>query len=388
MIIGIDAREIQNGVNTGIGRALSVFLDYFKGLDDQNRVVLFSAIPLRIEFGNRVDSVVRPESNTFLWDQVILVGLIKRHHVDLFYSPYYKIPVFCSCQVVSAIFDLIYLYYKPYKARMSIGQRLYYRVISTIMALRANAIVTCSEFSKKDVLKYYRVGKKKVHVVLLGLDEKYRQVTDMLRIKNVREKYAIPDEFILYTGNFKLHKNVEAILRAYTLLKNDFGSLALVLAGSKDRFYERLAPLIDDKRIISTGAISLDDQIALYSGAKLFVFASLYEGFGFPPLEAMACGTPVICSNHGSLPEVVGDAGMLVDGNDSAFLAAKIKEVLKSNELQKRMSLAGLKRAKEFTQKRYSRELYKLLLKIPVPKTTSSSQRVILMEKTAHIRPH
>jgi glycosyltransferase involved in cell wall biosynthesis len=364
MIIGIDAREIQNGVNTGIGRALSVFLDYFKGLDDQNRVVLFSAIPLRIEFGNRVDSVVRPESNTFLWDQVILVGLIKRHHVDLFYSPYYKIPVFCSCLVVSAIFDLMYIYYKPYKARMSIGQRLYYRVIGAIMAFRANAIVTCSEFSKKDVVKYYLAGETKVHVVLLGLDEKYRPVNDPQYRKKVLEKFAVPDEYLLYTGNFKPHKNVETLIRAYGMLKKEFASLALVLVGAKDKHYARLAPMIEDQNIITTGAITLDDQIALYSAAKVFVIASLYEGFGFPPLEAMACGTPVISSNAGSLPEIVGSAGILVDGWNHEDMAHKIKQVLLSPDLQAKMKNEGLKRVKEFSHVHYSERLYRLLLGI------------------------
>jgi glycosyltransferase involved in cell wall biosynthesis len=364
MIIGIDAREIQSGVFTGLGRALDVFLNYFQGLKDENRIILFSAKSVRAYSNSRISNVVKPEFITFWWDQVTLPRLIKKSKIDLFYSPYYKIPVLCPCLVVSSVLDLIYLKFKPYRKAMSLTGRVYYRTIGSAMARRANAIITCSRFSKKDVIQYFRVNPDKVKVIYLGLDELYRPTTDSKRIQNVKRKFGIPGDYVLYVGNFKQHKNVDAIIESFQILSRDFPEVTLVLAGAKDKHYECTTVAHNKENMIVTGIVSIEDQIDLYSGASVFVIASLYEGFGFTPLEAMACGTPVISSDSGSLPEVIGTAGVLVDGSNPQQIAGKALEILRSPELRLKMAKAGIERAREFTKEKYSVSLYQLLLEI------------------------
>ena len=153
-------------------------------------------------------------------------------------------------------------------------------------------------------------------------------------------------------------------MEAFHIVSAEFPRVKLVLSTGKEVQFERIAALIDPQTMVITGKVSINDQIVLYSGALLFVITSLYEGFGFPPLEAMACGTPVISSDSGSLPEVVGETGILLDGNDSAGLALKIKDVLSSEELQNRMKKAGIERSRKFTKEKYSANLYRLFLGI------------------------
>jgi glycosyltransferase involved in cell wall biosynthesis len=362
MIIGIDAREIQFGVHTGIGRALEVFLEYFQGLCDDNRIILFSAEPLRPFQNRRISNVVKKEVVTFYWDQVSLVGLIKKYNVDLFYSPYYKIPMFCPCPAINAILDLMYLYFEPYKKAMPFASRLYYRAVGTIMARRAKAIFTCSEFSKKDVADYYRVNPEKVKVIHLGLDCAYHPVTDRRKIEQVKSKYNIEGDYVLYVGNVKQHKNIETLLQSFSMVSTEFDHVKLVLSTPKDEHLRRIEHLIDPKTMVVTGEVCLEDQVILYSGAKLFLITSLYEGFGFPPLEAMACGIPVVSSDSGSLPEVIGTAGTLVDGRNPQQIARRVLEILRSPELRLTMAKAGIERAREFTKEKYSADLYQLFL--------------------------
>jgi glycosyltransferase involved in cell wall biosynthesis len=199
----------------------------------------------------------------------------------------------------------------------------------------------------------------------LGLDEQYRPTTDSKKIHDVKKKFGISGDYVLYAGNFKQHKNVETIIESFRMVLQECPSVTLVLAGARDRHYDRIRTALNEKAMIVTGIVSMDNQICLYSGASVFVIASLYEGFGFPPLEAMACGTPVISSNSGSLPEVIGTAGILVDGKNPRQIAAGVLKILRSPELHLEMAKAGIERSKEFTKDKYAANLYQLLLGIP-----------------------
>ncbi|MDD5674536.1 MAG: hypothetical protein PHC61_10250, partial [Chitinivibrionales bacterium] len=126
MILGIDAREIENGVTTGIGRALANFLEYFNGLTDENRCILFSSKPLEINYGSRIKNIVYRPTITIIWDQIILTIGIRKHGVNIFFSTYYKIPLFAPVPCISTIFDLMYLTFEPYKRRLSLFEKAYY----------------------------------------------------------------------------------------------------------------------------------------------------------------------------------------------------------------------------------------------------------------------
>lgn len=365
MLIGIDAREIQAGVTTGIGRALCVFLDYFGALDDGNMCVLFSSCKLPLRLPPGVSSVVAREGSTIVWDQFVLPRLIKRHKIDVFYSTYYKVPFLTACPCVGTIFDLMYICSDVYKRQLGSAARFYYRTVGKAMTRKAKMIVTCSEYSKSEIQSFYRVPDEKMAVVLLGLAEIYRPVTDRSRIREMEGRFGIGGDYVLYVGNFKPHKNVDMLIGAFGAVRQKRPETMLVLAGAKDRHFERLRSLLAASEyresIVTTDRISLEDQVLLYCGARVLAMPSLYEGFGYPPLEAMACGTPVVSSDATSLPEVVGDAGLLFESANEEGLVSALLQVLESEELARDLSTRGRARAREFSEHKYAGRLYSVL---------------------------
>jgi glycosyltransferase involved in cell wall biosynthesis len=371
MKIGIDAREIQDGITTGMGRALAVFLDYFSALNDRNMCILFSGNPVPegcFSPSPRIRNIVRKENNMWLWDQFVLYGLIKNTRIDLFYSPYYKLPLLCPCPAVNAIFDLMYVYCELYKKELDLLSLLYLKTFGRLMAHKTGAIFTCSEYSKTEIIKFHGVKPEKITVIYLGLDEIYTPVRDPERIAETKKNYSIDSDFILYTGNFKPHKNVETLIRAFEKVLKIFPDITLVLAGAPIVSAEKIEKCIQSSpassSIIVTGKIPIEDQVVLYSSAVVFVMPSLYEGFGYPPLEAMACGTPVVSSVETSLKEIVGDAGVPVDPRNPQQIAEKVMAILQSPDLAMSLRKKGIERAKQFTRERYARSLYKLLCDI------------------------
>jgi glycosyltransferase involved in cell wall biosynthesis len=181
-------------------------------------------------------------------------------------------------------------------------------------------------------------------------------------INTVKKKYGIKKDYLLYVGNFKPHKNVDCLVEAFIQLPSRLKEYyQLVLSGKLDeysiRLVEKVKKLSLDGKVVFTGLVSDDDLPSLYSGATVFVFPSLYEGFGLPPLEAMACGTPVICSNKTSLPEVIGDGGVLVDPGRPEDFTNAIESLLSDQSVRDSISLKGLQRAREFSLGRTAKKL-------------------------------
>jgi glycosyltransferase involved in cell wall biosynthesis len=366
MIIGIDAREIQNGVFTGIGKALNNFLNYFQRLVDEHRIVLFSDKPLLVIYGSRITSVVYASSGiTVYWDQIVLLKLIKKYQIELFYSPYYKVPLLVSIPVVSTIFDLMYIYYPTKWKGNSLFSRWYYRIVGGIMVKKTDEIFTCSNYSKSEILQFYKIPDSKVTVIHLGLSDEYHN-TDTASIAAVKRKFGVVSPYILYTGNFKPHKNVALLIESFTVVQKKIPGLQLVLAGNKDHYFallnEQIRKSSAGTAIVTTGLVSLDDQIALYSGASVFVFPSLYEGFGYPPLEAMACGTPLVSSGGTSLDEIIGDAAVRCNPLSVGDIAQKVYTVLNDAELRKKCIERGYAQVKNFSNEKYCSEFYAMLL--------------------------
>jgi glycosyltransferase involved in cell wall biosynthesis len=366
MLFGIDAREIQDGVVTGIGRALFNFLDYFDRQTDEHRCILFAERPVTAVSGERIQQVSSACGNTLYWDQVALPRLIRKHGVNRFYSPYYKVPLTSPVPVLSTIFDLMYIYYPVKWKGTGVLSRWYYRIFGSLMAHKAHAIFTCSEYSKSEITRFYPVSPDKVKVIYLGLSDRYQPSSDRHCIDTVIEKFSITRPFILYTGNFKPHKNVETLIRAFCNIADSLNGTKLVLAGNNiDANFARLQPHIAASKtpdaIVTTGLVSLEEQIALYSSALMYVCPSLYEGFGYPPLEAMACGAPVISSDRTSLGEVVGDAALLCDPLRSDDLAEKMRRLYNDDTLRSTLRKNGLRQAGKFTNDIFCRQFYSLL---------------------------
>ena len=362
MRLGIDAREIQEGVYTGIGRALVNFLEYLSTQDNSDTCVLFSSKIIPIDFGPKVIHVVMPESQTFLWDQWTLPQAIKKSGVDLFYSPYYKIPLLKPCPTVSAILDLMYLTYKPYYQVMSPVAKLYYATFGRWYAHRADWILTCSQYSKQEIKQTCGVDEGKIKVIALSVAPIYFSAYDEGKIKAIKQKFNINGRYLLYMGNFKTHKNIALLIQAYARIAKEFSDVNLVLAGPLEHTYLQLVKTIEDhqlkNRVIFTGKIMESDEPQyLYQGAEVFVMPSLYEGFGIPPLEAMACGVPVVASQETSLPQIVGEAGVLVDAKDASQMAEAIKSIFENAQLKQELKIKGLQRAQIFESRKVAQEM-------------------------------
>jgi glycosyltransferase involved in cell wall biosynthesis len=233
-------------------------------------------------------------------------------------------------------------------------------------------IVTISEFSKKEILGFFKYPADKIKVVYCGIDlNTYRPDISEEKINITCKKLEIPREYILYLGTLEPRKNIERLIEAYSLFldKNKNDSLpVLVIAGGKGWIYESIfkkaKELNLDKTIIFTGYIADEDKPALLAGAICFCFPSLYEGFGLPPLEAMACGTPAVVSNAASLPEVIGDAAIFVDPYNIENLADCIEKLVFDEDLRYKLGNLGLERVKRFSWEKLSEELYKDLVSI------------------------
>ena len=228
---------------------------------------------------------------------------------------------------------------------------------------RADLVITISEFSKCEIIKYLAIPSKKIHVVHCGVDLKqYREIDNIKQIEDVKQKYGIVGNYILYLGTLEPRKNLHSLLTAYMYLKKEQKFVPnLVLAGKKGWLYDSIFEKVKEyglqENVVFPGYIAASDAPILLSGALLFVFPSLYEGFGIPPLEAMACGTPVITSNSSSLPEVVGDAAILTDPLDIQGLKNAMQKLINSPELRRKLKEKGKLRAEQFSWRASAKRL-------------------------------
>jgi glycosyltransferase involved in cell wall biosynthesis len=364
MKIGIDARELENGVHTGIGRALSVFLDYFESQEDGNTGVLFSTRSIERADSPRIQKVVAPPAMTLIWDQFTLPRLIRNATIDLFYSTYYKIPLAVACPCVSTIYDLMYLTFPVYR-KESILSRLYYKTFGRMCINKASRIVTSSAYSRKEIVAFYCMNPEKIISIPLGVPQRFHPASK-LRVEQLKRRIGIERDYVLYTGNFKPHKNIAGLITSFKIVHDRFPDITLVLAGHTGHHIDAIATQITvsglEGHVTILNTISEADLPALYSGARLFAMPSLYEGFGYPPLEAMACGTPVVCSDATSLPEVVGDGALLVNANDPQDMANGMIQILESPDLARLLSIKGLEHARLFSGERYAEKVYDVLL--------------------------
>ncbi|MER3422187.1 MAG: glycosyltransferase family 1 protein [Nitrospiraceae bacterium] len=232
-------------------------------------------------------------------------------------------------------------------------------------ASRADAIIVVSEHTKRDVIKYLGVPEEKIRVVYCAASSHFRFIASEAR-RSVLSKYHLPlDGYLLYVGNIEPRKNLTRLLEAYSLLKARGGCrLPLIFSGGggwkNTDIYRRVSELSLEKDVRFLGYVPDEELPALMSGAELFVYPSLYEGFGLPPLEAMACGTPVVTSNVSSIPEVVGDAALMVDPYDVEGLAEAMQRALMDKDLREDMRIKGLARAKLFSWERTACETLKV----------------------------
>ncbi len=280
---------------------------------------------------------------------------------DIFHATNHLLAHFGRARPVFTLHDLIFLRYPEYH----LPYNRWYLTFAIPRYLRAaQVIVTPSEHSKRDAMSFYGLPEAKFRVIYEAAAPNFEPATAPTALAQIRQKYNLPEKFILHVGTIEPRKNLARLLEAFQPLLADWPNLKLVLIGKKgwlyESFFERLQALGLQGAVIFPGYIDEADLPACYQLAELFVYPSLYEGFGLPPLEAMACGTPVISSHSSSLPEVIGEAGLLVDPLDTAALSAAIRQVLTNADLRADLSQRGLAQAQKFSWHKAADELITL----------------------------
>lgn len=291
------------------------------------------------------------------WWLVGLPALLRISSFDLFHGTNYCVPVFSTCPTVVTIHDLS-LYAQAITHEKKNVERGKRRV--PVMARRADMIIAPSEATKREITQYLKIPADRIRVVYEAAREKMKPLS-IEDCEPVLRKHGIDQPYLLYTGTIEPRKNLLNLIRAYNeLLRTSKHRPMLVLCGGRgwldEEVFELVAELKLQRMVKFTGYVDDDDLPALYSACEIFVYPSLYEGFGLPPLEAMACGAPVITSNTSSLPEVVGDAGVLINPNEVAELAAAMINLLNDTTQRENRSRAGFERSKHFSWERAAHE--------------------------------
>lgn len=285
-----------------------------------------------------------------VWEQVILPRILRRSGAELLHATGYVSPLLWRGPSVVTVCDLSFIRFPRLFNR---ANRTYLRLFTPISVKRAARVLTISEHTRQDVIRLLGAAPDRVSVTYCGVDERFRPI-DPDGVAEYRRRRGLPEHFILYLGTLEPRKNVATLLRAYARLRAK-NAIAhhLVLAGAPGWQYQgvfdTLSSLGIGEYVHIPGFVDESEQTLCYNAADLFVYPSLYEGFGLPVLEAMACGVPVVSSNAASLPEVVGDAGILVEPLDEPMLAEAIVQVLSDASLRDRMRLAGLEHAERFS---------------------------------------
>ena len=357
MKIAIDARPAEKS-GFGIARYTCGLVGALSRLDDENEYILL------VNY-DKLAPLVQRKKNLSLYkigskwmglgEQLELPAVLNKLKPDLFHATSFVAPLFYADKQVITIHDMIHLLFPEH---YGIKQRFYYNFVMKKLMHAAAQVIAVSESTRKDILSYYKVGPEKVHVIYNGLDDNFKRIDDVDQITKFKKSRLLPERFVLYVGNRKKHKNLNGIFKAFAQFKkeasNDFH---LVISGNRDdRILSLAAELGISKWLVFAGQIGDEAMPLLYNSAALLLCLSFHEGFGYPPLEAMACGVPVIVSAVSSLPEVVGSAGILVDPFDDRESARMITKVLTDKTLAAELSKEGITRAKEFSWDKCARE--------------------------------
>jgi glycosyltransferase involved in cell wall biosynthesis len=349
----------------GISRLIHATIQGLQAIDHENDYTVFvgapgapsgyfrnprwSAATSRLAGANRATRI--------LWEQTVLPWAARATAADLVHAMAFVGPLFCPCPQVVTVYDLSFLLFPEAFNRVN---RSYLAAMTPLSTRRARRVIAISESTKRDLVRLAGVPVEHIDVVYPGLEPDIRRIDDQAALDAFRRRHHLPDHFVLYIGTIEPRKNVAALVRAYaTLRQRGVVSHALVLAGGKGWRYESIFAAIEQsgvaEDIILPGYVPHDDLPFWYSAADAFVYPSLYEGFGLPVLEAMACGAPVVTSNVSSLPEVTGDAGLCVDPADDGALTDAMARVLTSDTLRAHLREKGIQRAGLFTRERMAR---------------------------------
>ena len=366
MDIGIVSSFIDD-FSGGIGVYTHQLLKNLNLIDKENEYYPILYLEKNIDVYNQNKDIIIPKNrfvtgwgNNMLWRYFTLPLHLKKYSLDVIHDPY-ELGAFTfggSFRKIITVHDLTPLLFPSLFKKMDV---IFHRLLLKKTINNADKIITVSYHTQKDLITYLNVPKDKIKVIYNGNDARF-QPLNYIEISKVREKYKLPERFILSVGGLHPIKNISRLLKAYNLSRRNGLNHKLVIVGmvmdKVSEIFQTLKGLNLEDQVIFTGKVPDNDLVGLYNSADLFIYPCLYAGFGLPPLEAMSCGTPVIASNNSSLPEVVGDAGLLINPYDITEIADAINNIITDDDLRKNLIKKGLKRSKQFN---WSKSAYETL---------------------------
>ena len=354
MKIAFDLRRIAN---PGIGRYMKCLVEAVLSLGTTHQFLLILP-PGDAEVIDApavgVERLISSAGYYSIREQIELPRILRKHQVDLLHSPHFLLPLIRPCPAVVTIHDVIYLSCKEdLPSRLG---RFYYHAMMASAVRLAKRVIADSEFSKRDIVRYLGADPAKIEVIYPGVSRDFQPCNDSATLHAVRDRYDLKREYALYTGIYKPRKNHTGLLRAFQKFLALGGDADLVIAGPLKEGEPLLLKLASDlglsERLKLTGFVNDDELRSLYSGARLYACPSLYEGFGFTVLEAMACGTPVVCSSETSLPEVAGDAAYYADARDPDEFGEALFRVFTDSGLRAALIAKGAENLRRFCWER------------------------------------
>ncbi|MCL5435731.1 MAG: glycosyltransferase family 4 protein [Patescibacteria group bacterium] len=364
MRIGIDLRTLQQGRTTGVEVYSQNLIQALLNIKSPDKYLLFynshhRPVP-RLSFAGGNDITLK----TFrLPNRLLNLSFLFLHYpkidrllggLDIFFSPRYLFSAFSArCRLVVVMHDLSFVHFPHF---FSWKQRLWHSFVSDRSACkRASTVIAVSKSTRDDLIETFQIEKSKISVVYPGLDHRlYHSRCDANEENKFRLEYGLSKPFVLYLGTIEPRKNILGIIRAFELVKAKCDApLELVLAGGLGWLYKKILRRLDRspyrQSIKLLGRVPETAKAPLYRMAKVVLFPSFFEGFGFPPLEALACGTPVVVAHNSSFHEVLEDAAIYVNPYDAAQIAMSLKALLRDEALARHCVDLGLRRAKDFT---------------------------------------
>lgn len=370
MKIAIDGYEANAQQRLGSSQVAFNLIKALEKIDKKNEYIVFiPEKPLEDLPKERAGFNYKKLGPKRLWTYIALPLALKTSKFDLFFSPTHYIPRFSKTKKIATIFDLSFLHFPEMFEK---GDFWKLKNWTKFSVQNSDHIITISNFSKEDIIKEYGVDKSKITVAYPGIDKEIfsPSTVSSANIDKVKKKYKIRGTYIIYIGTIQPRKNLLRLFEAVSKVEN----LKLVIAGKGkgkgkqgwkyEEILEAPAKLGIEDRIIFTGFIPTEDLVCLTSGAAALLQPSLWEGFGIPVIEAMACGTPAIVSNVSSLPEVVGDAGLLVDPYSTDQIEQAIRTIISDKKLRDRYSKAAIQQAKKFSWEKTAKIILRIFEKV------------------------
>jgi glycosyltransferase involved in cell wall biosynthesis len=373
MLIGVDASRLARARRTGT-EAYSLYL--IRALIEaggEHQFRLYTPVPIPSGLLSGVARVVNPRYEVRvipfprLWTHLRLAWEVSRHPPDVLFVPAHVMPMVCPVPTVVTVHDLGYLHYpeahRPFDRRyLDWTTRRHTRL--------AACVIADSQATRADLIHHYQADPARIAVVYPGCDPSLARVGDPEAIYAVKSRYGIRGDYLFYLGTLQPRKNLVHLVDAFARLQPLAADLQLVLAGKKGWLYNDLFSRVGElglgRRVVFAGYVPDDDKAALLSGALALVYPSLYEGFGLPVLEAMACGTPVLTSSISSLPEVAGEAALLVDPLDTDAMAAGISRLITDADLRQSLVDKGYAQVREFSWANAARQVLQVLESVAI----------------------